>query len=112
MKQPEDLKVTKLCEMCQFQYGRWRQQCPGCGHKNEHQPAPVGEKPRPKPVLARKTRDRRADECIFCYRRKARQRCPHCNESIHPVCRGLHEGPCAAFQIERNKALDALGVKR
>ena len=104
----KELKVTKLCEVCSNQYGLFRTQCPACGTKNVHH---VSSAPPPKPTIARKVRDRRPDECIFCYRRKAKAKCPHCDEPIHNVCRGLHEGPCAAFQVERLKALEAVGVK-
>lgn len=106
----KELKVTKLCEVCSNQYGLWRAQCPACGTKNVQQAAAIGAKP--KPTLARKVRDRGPDECIFCYRRKAKEKCPHCDEPIHRVCRGLHEAPCAAFQVERKKAMEALNANQ
>lgn len=105
----EELKVTKICEMCGGQYGLWRVRCPACGTANKHHEAATSA---PRPTLSRKVQTRTSDECIFCQtriRRKQRgKKCPHCDEPIHPNCLALHEAPCEAFQVERLAAIKRL----
>jgi hypothetical protein len=115
IKAPRELKMTIICpDPCGNQYGAWRPHCPVCQRatpKTHYEAAvtqssasAVGGAP------VRKLRERTSNECIFCYRRKAKDTCPHCNEPIHTVCRGVHEPDCKAFQAERVKALAAAGV--
>lgn len=88
-----ELKMTVVCKDCQHQFGAWRDRCPACGTSHEVKQQPAFNAPKV-------VRERRANECIFCRRRGAKKRCPHCNELIHPGCLGLHTEPCARFQVE------------
>ena len=90
----ETLKVTKFCEVCQYQYGLFRPQCSACGAKNH-----TVESTPQKRAAVKGERQRKPGECIFCRRRKAKDVCPHCDEPIHHNCLGLHAKPCAEFQV-------------
>ena len=103
MIQPRELKMTKVCEMCGDQYGLWRYQCPSCGtHNADREKAVAAPVQPPRATLREHVRAKNA--CIFCFGRKAKDKCPHCDEPIHRTCRGLHEPRCAAFQVERKAA--------
>lgn len=107
------LKMTKLCERCQYQYGLWRHHCPGCGLVNKQQAeavaAPVPQR-RANPFRDAKARvkQRARTGCIFCHAPGAKHTCPHCAEPIHRNCRGQHEDACAQFQVERKAAEEKL----
>lgn len=92
-----ELKMTMICGTCSNQYGLWRPRCPTCGTST-----PISKRVEPERLNTPRMHERRADECIFCRRRKARETCPHCNEPIHRDCRGVHVIDCAKFQLERS----------
>lgn len=109
------LKVTKLCERCQYQYGLWRLRCEACGLPNKDRDAalaaPATQQPRGGSRIRASVREhvRAKSGCIFCHAAGAKHTCKHCDEPIHRNCRGLHEPACQQFQVERRAAEAKLG---
>ena len=110
----KELRMTIVCKACNNQFGAWRTHCPAC---NESVPRSVRDAmlaPRPSEVgkAPREPKHRRVKnvrhQCTFCRRANADERCPHCNEEIHAVCRRLHDVDCALFQVEREAELRKL----
>lgn len=104
-----ELKMTKLCERCTYQYGLWRSHCPGCGLHNKQRDeaiaAPVvPPSKRTRRAIAERVRAKAKTGCVFCETPGAKHICPHCDEPIHRNCRGQHEDACKQFQIERRAA--------
>lgn len=105
--QVKELKMTKVCETCQDQYGLWRHHCPCCGTANKDREkacaAPTKSAARPGRATIRERVEAKGG-CIFCHAPKAKETCPHCNERVHRNCLHIHAPTCAAFQIERQRA--------
>lgn len=96
-------KMTVKCKDCQHEFGAWRDRCPACGTHNQVPADPVFNAPRVK--KEKRPRERRPDECIFCWSRvkpKQKASCPSCNELIHKRCLSLHEDPCKMFVAQIN----------
>lgn len=94
-----ELTMTLMCKMCSNQYGAWRPRCPTCGELTPVTASAAAPRVnRPRLVVSH---ERKQDECILCRRRKAKDRCPHCNEAIHRNCLGVHKDDCEKFQVER-----------
>lgn len=111
MKTERPLTMTIVCRDCTNQFGAWRAHCPACGTlapraAREALLQPHDDATTPKRVV----RAPRVCEtsCTFCFRRGAKDRCPHCNELIHKNCQGLHNAPCLEFQVQRLSAINAL----
>jgi hypothetical protein len=94
IKAVRELTMTIICKMCETQFGTWRPRCPTCGT------APPVTLAQNAPRIV-KPRERQANECIFCHRRNAKDRCPHCNEPIHRDCKNSHGPRCEQFQVDR-----------
>lgn len=103
-----ELKMTVLC-VCGNQYGAWRPRCPACGKGIPVTIAEVARKAMNPPRIKHE-RERRQNECIFCHRGKAKERCPHCNEPVHRNCQGLHGGDCAQFQQARQAEIERVSA--
>lgn len=99
-----ELTMTVVC-VCGHQFGAWRVRCDACGT-----PAPRKESFNP-PKVVRRERERRPNECIFCHQRKAKDRCPSCNEMIHKNCIGVHVDDCRKFVAERDALLQEAATK-
>jgi len=103
--------LTHICGSCKNPYGRWRPRCPACGATT---PISVREEAlrAPETTKPRKEKAPRPDQCILCRRKKAKDKCTHCGERIHHICKRLHEPACAAFQVELQEAIAAPQLER
>ena len=94
-------QMTLTCHQCEYEYGRWRPQCPACGtpcelSRNER----LGIAPeRVKQERTKRFKRLVADACAFCRCGHATLTCPHCHEQVHRECLELHRSPCLAFQL-------------
>jgi hypothetical protein len=102
------MKMTRACKDCGEIFGLWRARCPACGTE-----VPADERVKYLEARAdesapkkrkRKQKERARDECILCYRRGAKEQCPHCEEPVHRNCRVVHVEACARFQEELREA--------
>lgn len=111
IKAERELKMTIICPApCGEQYGAWRPHCPVCRRATPKVHFEAAVSPAKVTRAPRQQRERKANECIFCFRRKAKERCPHCGEPIHRVCRGVHEIDCAAFQVARQAEIEKVSA--
>lgn len=95
MRQFREPKMTVVCKACQHQFGAWRKRCPACGTNSDYKEPEAFNKPKLK-----REKPRKLNECIFCRRRGAKEKCPSCQEPIHKNCKGLHVDPCREFVKE------------
>jgi hypothetical protein len=106
-----ELTMTIICRDCEHQYGAWRAHCPACGSEAPRAAREAMLKPR-EDAKPKRERAPREDACIFCHRKGAKDRCPHCNERIHHNCQGIHSEPCKQFQVERQAIIGGANVAR
>jgi hypothetical protein len=109
----QELRLTVICKSCGHQYGSWRPRCTACGTDTPPPPKSFTNPPKitKRQVLGEVARQSKS-ACIFCRQRKAKDRCPHCNELIHRTCQAMHDPECIKFQQERIAAITRLEGER